>query len=139
MGAAPGKGLAHLGWGAREREFALAYWRSELSLRPALTELWRALGDAGSLRGDALERALRGGGTYARKGALCGRLVRVLSELGLAEYDLKTRTCRAREATRTELDRSHAQRAYAQRLAAAERNLAGEPAGRLPGAVAHAG
>ena len=124
---APGWGTVQLGWGEPERVFALEHWRRQLDLRPPLTELWRALRE-GSLEGDSLEAALRGGGAYPRSGALCGRMLRVLGELGLAEYepaaDDRPASCRARDAARTELDASPAHRAYAARLAAAARHLA---------------
>jgi single-stranded-DNA-specific exonuclease len=136
---APGAGPVHLAWGAAECEFALAYWREQLALRPALAELWRAL-DGGPLEGEALERALRGAGAHPRGGALAGRLLRVLSELGLADLDLDldSRVCRARPGARTDLDRSPSSRAYAARLALAERFLAAAAGVRTPDAEARA-
>ena len=123
---APGEGTVHLGWGEPERAFALAHWRRQLDLRPQLTELWRALRE-GPLEGEALERALRGDGAYPRAGTVCGRMLRVLAELGLAEFAPaqagSEASCRALAGARTELDRSPAHRAYAARLAAAERHL----------------
>ena len=124
--AAPGGGLVYLAWGDPERAFALEHWRSQLDLRPALIELWRAL-DGGGLDGPALEQALRGRATYPRGGALCGRLLRVLGEVGLAEYRPAgagaPAGCRAVGGARTDLARSAANRAYAARLAAVERHL----------------
>jgi single-stranded-DNA-specific exonuclease len=116
--AVPGEGLVHLAWGEPEREFALAHWRSQLDLRPSLTEVWRAAAEAGTLEQTRLEEALRGGGTYPRSGALCGRLLRVLGELGLAEFG--GRTLKATPGPRTELGRSSSNRAYAARLAEME-------------------
>jgi len=52
---------------------------------------------------------------------LCGRLVRVLTELDLAAWD--GATLRRGPGGRTDLANSHAHRAYAARLAAAERHL----------------
>ncbi len=128
---APGRGLVHLAWGEAECSFTAAYWHAQLAVRPALTELWRAL-DGGCLEGEALESALRGGGTYPRSGALGGRLLRVLSELGLVEVDTATRSCRAVPGARTDLKRSAAYRAYGSRLAAAERFLAGAAGADTP-------
>ena len=55
----PGRGFAHLAWGPAEIEFALAVWRAELDLRPALVVAYRALRDANRpLGGEELERAL---------------------------------------------------------------------------------
>lgn len=117
-----GAGLAHLTWGPAESEFALAHWSAQLDVRPAMAELWRALRE-GPLEAEALEAALRGSGAFPRSGAQCGRLVRVLAELGLAELDLAARSWRALEAEHTELDRSATARAYASRLAALRRHL----------------
>ena len=120
-----GEGLAHAAWGGPECQFALGHWRAQLGLREPLTELWRALGPAGTLSGAALEQALAGAGAYPRGGALGARMIRVMGELGLARYDAGARSCHAREAHRTDLDRSAAQRAYTARLAVAERYLSG--------------
>jgi single-stranded-DNA-specific exonuclease len=126
--APAGGGIAHLAWGEPERAFALACWRERLELRPALSELWRALGAAGTLEGSELDAALRGAGLHPRDGAHCGRLVRVLCELDLAVWE-PAGTAGARllrgPGGRTDLARSPAQRAYAARLADAERHLSG--------------
>jgi single-stranded-DNA-specific exonuclease len=119
----PGGAMAHLAWGEAERAFTLACWRAELDLRPPLTELWRTLSAAERLTGEPLERALRGDGIYARGGALAGRLLRVLSELGLVRCDLAARTVEAIAGARRPLDESVTNSAYAARLAAAERHL----------------
>lgn len=116
--------IAHLAWGEPERAFALACWRERLDLRPALTELWRALDAAGALAGDELAAALRGTGAHPRQGSHCGRLVRVLCELDLATWDPAGPRLTRAAGQRTELDRSAAHRAYAARLAAAEHHLA---------------
>jgi single-stranded-DNA-specific exonuclease len=144
LAAATGRpGIAQLAWGEPERAFALACWRERLDLRPALVELWRTLDAAGELTGAALESALRGTGAHPRNGAHCGRLVRVLCELGLAEwkvdigrYSPDRRSGRVPPAVaslvagrgeRTDLARSPAYRAYTARLALAERQLATTP------------
>jgi hypothetical protein len=124
---AEGVEMIHLAWGQAERDFTLAHWRAQLDLRPLLKELWRALAD-GSLEGDDLERVLRGSGTYPRGGRVCGRMLRVLCELGLAEYTAGRETaqpaCRRLGAARTDLSLSAANRAYAARLQAVESYLA---------------
>ena len=131
LAAAPSDGLVHLSWGAAECEFARGHWRSQLDLRPSMAELWRALADAdgGSLAGDTLTTALRGDSAYPRGGALCGRLLRVLGELGLATYDRAARSCEAAGGARTDLALSPAHRAYAARLGEVEAYLsrAGQP------------
>ena len=82
----PGFGFAHSAWGEPEVAFGLAVAQAELDLRPPLTALYRALRDVGEASGEELAALLRGDGRYPRSGALCGRLVRVLVELGLASY-----------------------------------------------------
>ncbi|MGI9094905.1 MAG: DHHA1 domain-containing protein [Thermoleophilaceae bacterium] len=133
-----GHGSAHLAWGDPECSFTAAYWRAQLALRPALAELWRAL-DGGSLAGDALASALRGSGAYPRSGALGARLLRVLSELALVDFDVATRSCKALPGARTDLERSAAHRAYGARLAAADRFLAGAAGAHTPITEARAG
>ena len=131
LAATPGPGAVHLAWGAAECEFARAHWRAQLDLRPSMTELWRALtaSNGGSLEGDAFATALRGGGAYPRGGALCGRLLRVLGELGLVSYQRAERSCQVTGAARTDLALSPAYRAYAARLrdSHAYLSVAGQP------------
>ena len=123
MRSAPGAGLVHLVWGRPERDFSLACWRHQLDLRPGLAELWRTISDAGPQAGDALELVLRGSGVRPRSGAHAGRLLRVLRELGLAEFDATARRCAAVRGPRTQLERSSAMRAYTARLRATEAHL----------------
>jgi single-stranded-DNA-specific exonuclease len=131
--------VVHLTWGDAEREFALAVWRAELDLRPRLAELFRALREAGGAGGSALAALLRGGGRYPRSGVSSGRLLRVLSELGLAEYTPTSAggpACRALEAARTDLEQSPAYRACTERLAALERVLEAPPRAPAPAGAA---
>jgi single-stranded-DNA-specific exonuclease len=133
VAGAPGRGpVLHLAWGDAEAEFALAVWRDELDLRPALAGVYRALRGLSAGEPEPLEGALRGGGRYPRSPECAARLVRVLEELGLIAYARLEEggpSCRVPAATRTELERSAAYRAYRARLAAIERALAPE----LPG------
>ena len=120
-----GDAQAHMAWGPAEVEFALAVWRAELELRPALTAAYRSLralaADAGP---DAIcEAALRGDGRYPRTPECCGRVLRVLSELQLARVALDGPTVELLDAARTDLESSAAFRAYASRFATAERAL----------------
>ncbi|HEY1276647.1 MAG TPA: single-stranded-DNA-specific exonuclease RecJ [Thermoleophilaceae bacterium] len=138
---------AHMAWGPAEVEFARAVARAEYELRPALVDAWRTLRalppDAGP---DHAERALRGAGRYPRGPECCGRIVRVLTELGLAEAagsepapGAQPARVRILEApARTDLERSAAFRAYRERGAAIERALAAEVRGpaAAPGAAA---
>jgi hypothetical protein len=118
---------AHLAWGPTEAEFALLVYRAELDLRPALTEVFRALralpDDADP---EAVETALAGTGRYPRTPECCARLLAVLDELELVELDVAGRSCLIREGTRADLTRSSTYRACGERLAAVERALAAE-------------
>ena len=117
---------AHLAWGPAEAAFALLVWRAELELRPALVEAYRAVRGLRDPRSQMLEAALRGRGRYARTPETCARVVLVLAELGLIEFDVESRSCRVLDAPRTELGRSPIYRACQARLTAIERALAGE-------------
>ncbi|MGI8750041.1 MAG: DHHA1 domain-containing protein, partial [Thermoleophilaceae bacterium] len=121
--AAPGEGTAHLAWGPAETAFALGYWRLQLGVRAELTALWRSLAKQGGLDGPELDAALGGPGSHPREGALAGRLLRVLAEIGLLEVDVGSREVLVASRKRTSLEHSLAYRAYAGRLAAAERYL----------------
>ena len=119
---------AHLAWGQPEAEFALGFWRYQLDLRPALTELFRALRE-GTPAPDALERSLQGSGRHPRSPDHCAKLLAILTELELVEYTAAAAggpACRVLEAARTELERSAAYRDCAERLATIERALATE-------------
>ncbi len=128
-----GPATLHMAWGPAELDFAQSVWRSELDLRPALTDAYHALREARAPRGEALRQALAGTGRFARSAEVCGRLLRVLGELELIEYrDCASGgpACTLREAPRTDLERSPSYRAYRATL---ERLL-----GRTEGAVAAA-
>jgi single-stranded-DNA-specific exonuclease len=127
---------AHLAWGPAEVEFALLVWRAELSLRPALTETYRALRrQPPTAAPDDLEAALRGAGRSPRTPEACARLLKILEELALVEFDAESRSCRVLDATRTDLQRSPTYRACAARLVAIERALRPElPARRAEAA-----
>jgi len=120
--------LGHAAWGAPEAEFALRVWTAQLELRPALVDAWRALRALRAPDAEELRGALCGSGRYPRSPECCGRVVRVLGELGLIAFDPDRLTCQVLEAPRTELDRSAAYRAYRERLAAVSRALENEPA-----------
>ncbi|MEA2408129.1 MAG: single-stranded-DNA-specific exonuclease [Thermoleophilaceae bacterium] len=128
---------SHLAWGPVEAEFAMGAYRAVLDLRPQLAELYRALRELPPEAGTAaVEAALAGSGRYPRTAAVCGRLLRVLTELGLVELDLDARSCRVVEAVRTELESSPSYRAAREELAATERALAPELPRELPAAAA---
>jgi single-stranded-DNA-specific exonuclease len=112
-----GEGWTHLTWGRSELDFAVRIHEWDFDLREPLTALYRALRAAKVVRGDAGEALLRGDGPQPRSAALAGRLVRVLTELGLAGFDRDGATLRAAEhPERTALERSPAFVAYQRRL-----------------------
>jgi single-stranded-DNA-specific exonuclease len=134
LGAAPGPpGMkitprAHVCWGRSEVDFARRSARARLELRPALTELYRALrAGGGELSGGALARALWGSGQYPRDPELCARLISVLGEPELPTYTGRAGSepvcwLRAR-ARRVELECSPTYRASLARLAEAHAYL----------------
>jgi hypothetical protein len=72
---------------------------------------------SGPVSGDALAGIRRGAGAQPRSGTVAGRLLRVLSELGLIALAADPLAVTVPQAAgRTELERSPAFRAYSQRL-----------------------
>ncbi len=141
----PGDGWTHLAWGDAEVELARRVLTWELDLRAPLAALYRALrtgasAQAGAVGGEALAELLRGSGPQPRSGALAGRLLRVLDELGLIVLEQSPLAVAVPPAAvRTELERSAAFRAYAARLADGLAQLETPdraPARREPAAVA---
>jgi hypothetical protein len=79
-------------------------------------KLYRELRGRGSVEGESLENALRGDPAAPRGPALAGRLLRVLTELGLVELDReRSRAAVTTVHQRTELEWSPAYRAYTKR------------------------
>jgi hypothetical protein len=135
---APVSGGVYLGWGPAETAFAQTVVESELDLRPHLTALYRILreSDAQGASGESLEAILRGDGRYPRPGRLCGRLIRVLTQLQLATYDRTNRTLQIDpDAPKTSLDRSTVYTAYADRLAQARTYLGYEATQKIAAAA----
>jgi single-stranded-DNA-specific exonuclease len=122
-----GEGWTHLAWGKPELEFALHIHEWDFALRDPLTALYRALRGLGTAAGEACETVLRGEGPQPRSAALAGRLVRVLTELGLVSLEIGDPTHPALTAVespeRTALERSPAYRAYQRRLEDGRRYL----------------
>jgi hypothetical protein len=136
LGLAP---WAHLAWGPADVEFALAVWRSELELRPALADCFRALRELGEDAAPAaLEAALRGGGRHPRPPHVCARLLAVLGELGLVQHALDPPRFRVAEGARTRLELSAVHRRCAERYAELERRFAAERPARRGAEVARA-
>jgi len=114
---AAGEGWTHLAWGTPELDFALRIHEWDFALRDPLTAVYRALKAATGISGEATEQLLRGEGPQPRSAALAGRLVRVLSELGLVALDREGPGLEAADRPqRTALERSDAFVAYQRRL-----------------------
>jgi single-stranded-DNA-specific exonuclease len=125
---ADGRGRGYACWGEQEIDFAARAAAMRFDFRPALTTVYRAVREAGSLAGEELERALCGEGAHPREPELCARLVRVLDELGLASYTSRAEggpSWELRAAVRTELERSPMYRVALDRLEEARRYLRG--------------
>jgi single-stranded-DNA-specific exonuclease len=113
----PGEGWTHLAWGEPELRFALRIHEWDYALRAPLAAVYRALREAGGVRGEACEAMLSGDGAQPRSAALAGRLVRVLAELGLVVLEREGPALTVTESpARTALERSAAFRAYQRTL-----------------------
>lgn len=112
-----GEGWTHLAWGTSELDFALRIHEWDFALRDPLTAMYRAVRAGRVSGGEAVEQLLRGEGPQPRTSALAGRLVRVLTELGLVSLDREGPGLEAVEnPERTALERSAAYTAYQRRL-----------------------
>jgi single-stranded-DNA-specific exonuclease len=107
-----GRGFTHLAWGQAELRFAEQVHELEYGLRASLAALYRDARAAGGAEGETLEKMLRGDGPHPRSPALSGRLLRVLTELGLVLVHRDRQALEVPAAERTALDRSAAFRAY---------------------------
>jgi single-stranded-DNA-specific exonuclease len=123
-----GEGWTHLAWGEPELHFAARIHQWDFALRDPLATFYRVLRAARETGGEACEALLRGEGPQPRSPALAGRLVRVLAELDLVDFDREGPALRAIEAPeRTALERSAAYRAYHRRLEDGLRFLSSTP------------
>jgi single-stranded-DNA-specific exonuclease len=112
-----GEGWTHLAWGTPELDFAVRIHEWDFNLRDPLTAVYRALRAEKVARGEAGETLLRGDGPQPRSAALAGRLVRVLTELGLVSFDRGVLALEVVDRPqRTALERSAAFMAYQQRF-----------------------
>jgi single-stranded-DNA-specific exonuclease len=102
-------------WGQPELRFAQHIHEREYGLRASLAALYRELRDRGGADGGDLEARLRGDTAQPRSPALAGRLLRVLTELGLLDLDVERGTVAVTAVERTELEWSPAFRAYRRR------------------------
>jgi single-stranded-DNA-specific exonuclease len=110
-----GAGFTHLAWGEAELRFAQQMHELEYGLRHSLIALYRSIRLCRRAAGGELERLLRGESSPGRPGRLAGRLVRVLSELGLVSLDCDLPALAFAGGAPTALEHSAAYRVYAQR------------------------
>ncbi len=110
-----GIGFTHLAWGTPELRFASQMHELEYGLRASLAALYRDVRRRGGVAGEELGPLLRGDGQHGRPARLAGRLIRVLTELGLVRLDRHLLALSATSDERTALERSSAYRAYAAR------------------------
>jgi single-stranded-DNA-specific exonuclease len=100
-----------LAWGPAELRFAAHIHEREYGLRSSLAAGYRALRDRGSAAGGELETILRGEAP-SPEGA--GRLLRILTEVGLVALDLERAEVTVTERRRVTLEHSAAYRHYQQ-------------------------
>jgi single-stranded-DNA-specific exonuclease len=125
---AQGAGYAHLAWGEPELRFTQQMYAYEHDLRAPLTSLFRGLRERREVAGEELISLLRGDGSGGphQPSRMAGRLVRVLSELGLARVDRTGGALALATVAPTALERSEAYRCYARRLEEGLRYLSPE-------------
>ena len=104
-----------MAWGPAELRFAEHIHEREYGLRDPLAACYRTLRDRGGAAGQDLEAALRGDGPQQRSPELVGRLLRVLTEIGLIELDLERAAVAVTERRRVSLESSPAYREYERR------------------------
>jgi single-stranded-DNA-specific exonuclease len=105
--AAPSR--LYLAWGPAELRFAIHKHQQEYGLRDSLAVCYRALRDRGGADGRELETVLRGGAPSPER---AGRLLRILTEVGLVDLDRERVAVAVTERRRVSLERSPAYRDY---------------------------
>jgi len=117
--AGRGEGYLHLAWGRPEVELALRVHDAQWPLRPSLAAGFRALREAavpdgGEVGGGELVVALAGGPHRPNSGRVAARGARVLTELGLVEWNRSgtSPSLGVVSSVAKELERSDSFRAY---------------------------
>jgi single-stranded-DNA-specific exonuclease len=124
-GAEPAPGFLHLNWTEAELPFSLSALEERFPTRKSVARAYRALREAGDVRGQDLRQALAGSGTHPLAAEAAGRVFRVLEELNL----LSGRSSRGDgvvgvvSSEGTDLERSAAFRAYSKELSEAQQFL----------------
>jgi single-stranded-DNA-specific exonuclease len=101
----------YMAWGPAELRFALHTHEREYGLRSSLAASYRALRDRGEVAGRELEAILRG---EAPSPEAAGRLLLVLTEVGLIALDRERAAVTVTERSRVTLEHSAAYRHYEQ-------------------------
>ena len=114
LAGAPGSRTV-MAWGSAELRFAEHIHEQEYGLRDPLAACYRTLRDRGGAAGSDLEAALRGDGPQQRSPELAGRLLRILTEIGLIELDPERAAAAVTERRRVSLEDSAAYREYERR------------------------
>jgi single-stranded-DNA-specific exonuclease len=99
----------YLGWGPAELRFAAHKHQQEYGLRDSLAACYRALRDRGGAVGRELEAVLREKAPSPECG---GRLLRILTEVGLVDLDRERVAVTVTEQRRVTLEQSPAYRDY---------------------------
>ena len=105
----------YLAWGAAELRFAAHIHEREYGLRDSLAARYRSLRDRGGAAGRELEAILRGETSQSPSPEHAGRLLRVLTEVGLVSLDRESAAVTVTERRGVTLEQSAAYRHY-QRL-----------------------
>jgi single-stranded-DNA-specific exonuclease len=107
--AGPPGGRIHLAWGPAELRFASHIHQREYGLRDSLAACYRTLRDRGGAAGRELEAVLREAAPSPER---AGRLLRVLTEVGLLDLDRERGAVTVTERARVTLESSPAYRDY---------------------------
>jgi len=108
--AAPGgEGRLFLAWGPAELRFAAHIHEREYGLRDSMAACYRTLRDRGGAAGRELETILR---ETAPSPEAAGRLLAILTEVGLVDLDRERLAVTVIERGRVSLDQSPAYRHY---------------------------
>jgi single-stranded-DNA-specific exonuclease len=99
----------YLAWGAAELRFAAHIHEQEYGLRKSLAATYRALRDLGGAAGRELETVLRG---EAPSPLAAGRVLRVLTEVGLVALDRERAAVTVTARAKVSLEHSTAYRQY---------------------------
>jgi single-stranded-DNA-specific exonuclease len=102
----------YLAWGSAELRFAAHIHEREYGLRDSLAATYRTLRGRGGAAGRELEAVLRGEAPHTRSPEHAGRVLRVLTEVGLVNLDRERAAATVSERRGVTLEQSPAYRDY---------------------------